>query len=298
MQKIKYTPEINDFIRLNYAHSHTSAQAIADHLNAVYGWDLKYWSISRQAAILGIGHHKMHNWDDEQDAILRKWGHKYSPEHVGKLMTQKFGTPISENAIINRLRRLNISRREHDGWYTKKDVCEIMGVDHHTIQPYIDAGKLSAHYHTGKTPRKTGMAMWHVEGPDFAKFIIQFAEDFRGRNVDLLRLIGVLLPGIYQKQSEPTNLNGIKPVPAFKPDPVSVTVKPPSIPKIRQVLPKPAPAEVKPRAAVNFSVGDPVIHANFGKGEVTETGTETVTVYFSSCGAKKFLVAVAPLARL
>ena len=192
--RIKFTDEIKDFIRLNYQHTRTSAQAIADHLNATLGWKLNYWSIEAQAVKMGIVYAKPHHWDDQQDTVLRKLLPRYSPMMIAKLMTKQFGVPISEIAVVVRSKRIAASRRKRD-WYTKMEVCEIMGVDHHTLDPYIAAKKLRVETHGAYgTARRKNLMMQRIERADFADFIIKQAENFRGRNVDLIRLVEVLLP--------------------------------------------------------------------------------------------------------
>lgn len=236
----RYTQEIDDYIRLNYQHTRTSAQAICDHLNTLKGWDLKYWSIEHRAAQLGIVYAKPHHWNDEQDGVLRKLMPKYSPARISSLMTKQFGVNISEIAVIVRCKRIQVSRRKRD-WYTKMEVCAILGVDHHTLDPYIMGKKLIVSQHGAYgTKKRKDLMMQRIERPDFADFFIKHAENFRGRNVDLLRIVEVLLPERVRDKSR------------------SVT-----------------------RSLARIAQTDHVLHAVFGEGIVLSRNNGRITVAFN-----------------
>jgi predicted DNA-binding ArsR family transcriptional regulator len=88
---------------------------------------------------------------------------------------------------------LKLHLRSRDDWYTKKEVCEILGVDHKRVQSYIDNGLLTASYHNGHKPGKLGMAMWHIERKDLSSFIRKYCDEFTGRNVDLTQIVEILV---------------------------------------------------------------------------------------------------------
>ena len=89
-------------------------------------------------------------------------------------------------------KRLHLSRRVRDGWYTKKEVCEMLGVDHHKVQHWIDRGWLKASYHTEQKPQKNGMAMWHINEANLSNFIIGHCSELQGRNIDLFGIFTCL----------------------------------------------------------------------------------------------------------
>jgi len=98
----------------------------------------------------------------------------------------------SPGSITNRIKRLKISRRSRSGWFTKREVCEILGMDHHWVQARIDSGELIASYHNGHRPTKIGSSMWHISEHDLKHFICRFPEDLNGRNVDMVMIVDIL----------------------------------------------------------------------------------------------------------
>lgn len=99
----------------------------------------------------------------------------------------------SVNAVAGRIQRLGLRHRYRDGWYTKTEVCEILGVDQHWVQRRIDAGVLRATYHNGERPGKGGMRMWHIAEKELRGFVIQYPQELNGRNVDIVQLVDVLV---------------------------------------------------------------------------------------------------------
>ena len=70
------------------------------------------------------------------------------------------------------------------------DVCEMLGVDHHKVQAWIDRGDLIARYHTpGLKPNAKGMAMWHIDAADLKSFIVCHCQELQGRNIDLFSVL-------------------------------------------------------------------------------------------------------------
>ena len=98
----------------------------------------------------------------------------------------------SINSVVVRMTRLGISRRYRDGWYTKQDVCAILGKDHKWVQERIDRGQLRAARHHGRRPNAKGGGAWHIEERDLKAFIRRYPQDLEGRNVDLTTIVAIL----------------------------------------------------------------------------------------------------------
>ena len=99
----------------------------------------------------------------------------------------------SENSVVLRSQRLGLYRRDRTGWFTKKDVAEMLGVEHKWVQRRIDSGVLKATYHYDERPQKTGQSAWHISPRALRKFIRTFCHELNGRNVDLMELVHVLV---------------------------------------------------------------------------------------------------------
>lgn len=77
-------------------------------------------------------------------------------------------------------------------WYTKKEVCEILGVGHKRVQSWIDDGQLKASWHHERKPSKHGLGAWHIEARDLKAFIRRYPEEI-GRNVDMIQIVEILV---------------------------------------------------------------------------------------------------------
>ena len=178
----KYSEEEREFIRVHYKQTHASRQGIATRLGVTeYG-------VAGQIARMGLCKRTdRHPWTPKEDEKLKGLIPHYGVIHIARVMHR------SINSVVVRSKRLGIHRRNHEGWYTKKEVCEILGVDHHWIQHRIDSGELKATYHNGHRPTSKGMAMWHIEERDLKAFIRRYPCEFNGRNVDLMQIVEILV---------------------------------------------------------------------------------------------------------
>jgi hypothetical protein len=180
-----WTEQEDDYIRRHYKQSNESAREIATVLK------LTPHQVKGRAHVMGLGKKTGHTryWTPEEDAELKRLVHRYAITTISNKINR------SPNAIKVRLTRMKLCLRSRDGWYTKKDCCEILGIDHHTLQPFLDSGALKATYHNGKKPQKNGLAMWHIEGKDLREFIIKYCQHFNGRNVNLIKIIDLVRKG-------------------------------------------------------------------------------------------------------
>jgi len=179
----KWTEVEDEYVRTHYKGNGKSVFEIAQFLR------LKPGQIKSHIQFLGLSNHTGHaRWDPKDDELLRELAGKLSCSRIGKRLT-----PIrTATAVSLRLRRLNISRRVRDDWYTKTEAAEIFGVDHHRIQYFIDTGYLGASYHHDTKPCKGGMAMWHIDRDAMASFLQRHADELNGRNVDLIQIVQIL----------------------------------------------------------------------------------------------------------
>lgn len=196
--KHRYTEEERDFIRTNYNGTYLSAQFIAERLGVTP------FGVKGQVQRMGLAMQKSRPWTDKELKELGELVHRYSIHEIAKKLRR------SLNAVKIKATRLGMKLRIHYGWFTKKDCCEILGVDHHKAQEWIDNGLLKATWHSGRKPQARGMAMWHVEINELRRFIIENAEILQGRNVDIQQIVGILAA------VEPESLPVVVPAPALK----------------------------------------------------------------------------------
>ena len=177
----RWTEEDLIIVRRDYRGTRKSAQEIGDRIGASGN------GVMAQALKMGLSSRPDRKpWSPEEDDRLRTLLEKMNPSKAAK----KMGRTI--NSVTVRARRIHASRRVRDGWYTKREVCQILGVDHHWVQARIDAGSLRATHHHEQPPKKDGAAAWHIKAKDVRDFIRRHPEELTGRNVDLPAVVEIL----------------------------------------------------------------------------------------------------------
>lgn len=176
----KWTDEEHDIVRRDYRGTNASYQRIADRLSVTF------YAVKGQAAKLGILQQKSPPWDDKELDRLAKLIHTHSITQIAKKLHR------SPNAVKVKATRLKLGLRLRDDWYTKKEICEILGVDHKKVQTWIDSGALVARWHNDHKPQQNGMAMWHIEAKALRSFIISYSGELLGRNVDIQQVVYIL----------------------------------------------------------------------------------------------------------
>lgn len=176
--KHKWTDEERAIVRRDYKG--TNAQTIANGLGVT-----KY-AVKGQAAKMGILRQKSPRWAKKELKQLEDLIHHHPIGEIAKKLHR------SPNAVKIKATRLNLKLRLRDDWFTKKEVCEILGEDHHKVQRWIDSGALKASYHNGRRPTNEGLSMWHIEADDLKQFIINHSEELLGRNVDIQQIVWLL----------------------------------------------------------------------------------------------------------
>ena len=184
--KHKWTDDERDIVRRDYDGTNKTAYLIAIRLSYITGDKITFYAVKGQAAKMGIMQDKSPDWTDSEIKILTEMIYQYSPIAIAKRLHR------SLNAVVVKSKRLGLKRRFRDGWYTKKEVCEILGVDHHKVQKWIDSGDLKAQWHTGVKPTQNGGACWHIGDWALRDFIIKHSFELIGRNVDLFQIVEIL----------------------------------------------------------------------------------------------------------
>lgn len=189
--KHRWTEEERDIIRREYAQTHESKRRIAAKLSLMTGERITANGVAGQIQRMGIAKSTSRRpWTPEEDETLRELIHRFATITIAKRMKR------SLNAVEVRAKRLGIKRRYRDGWYTKREVAEILGVDHKKVRAWMDAGKIKASYHHGHKPQKNGSGAWHFAEKDLASFIRCYPDELNGRNVDLIAIVDILTGGL------------------------------------------------------------------------------------------------------
>jgi len=177
----RWTDIEREIVRRDYDGTWATTRRIAERLQVTpHG-------VRGQAHLLGVGTFwsDRERWTPEQDEHLAEIIH----EHPLKVVALKMGRGL--NSVAVRAKRLGLNRRERDGWYTKREVCEILGVDHKWVQRRIDEKLLKASY-DGAKPAQKGGGYWRIQERDLRQYLIENCGDLNGRNVDLVQIVSIL----------------------------------------------------------------------------------------------------------
>ena len=206
----RWTPEEKEIIRREYEQSRCSREEIAARLGVTTA------AVAGQVARMGLQKRTDRRpWIPEEDETLRQLVEKKPMTVIARRMHR------SVNSVTVRSKRLNLSRRQRDGWHTMREAEEILGMDHHWILKRIMDGRLKAnrHLHEGnqENARRT---MWRIEEKELRRFIRRFAHELNGRNVDLMQVVQIL-SGLIQPESE----EGRKPGSGTEPNLASISMR-------------------------------------------------------------------------
>lgn len=144
-------------------------------------------AVKGQIQRMGLAKVKRHAWRPSEIERLSALVHQHSIPQVAKILHR------SPTAVKVKATRLQLGLRCRDGWYSKQDVAEILGVDSHKVTKWIESGKLKATWRTDRQPQNTGMAMWHILANDLREFIRRYPQELSGRNLDIIQVVEILV---------------------------------------------------------------------------------------------------------
>lgn len=179
-----WTEDEEGILRRDYDGTWQTVERLANALNRTAN------AVKGKATLLGL-RRQAHPpvWTKREIAVLTAWGEKQSAQWIQANKLPK----RTLTAIQIKLKRLGIELRLRDGWFTKRDVCELLGRDHRWVQARIDRGEIPASHHHGHAPQKNGSGSWHIDAVDLRRWVIEHCGELTGRNVDLGGLVALLI---------------------------------------------------------------------------------------------------------
>lgn len=176
-----WTEDEREIIRRDYRHTHSSRQELGTRLG------VSQYAIAGQIANMGIAkRNDRRPWSPKEKEVLADLLHQYCPRKVALIMHRTM------HSVVVMSTRLGVSLRIRDGWFTKAEVCKILGMDHSWVQRRIDNGTLVATYHYGHRPTQQGGSAWHIEEKAIRDFLRRCPEELNGRNVDMVMIVDIL----------------------------------------------------------------------------------------------------------
>jgi len=191
-----WTAERDDLLRRRYdPHVKGRPAEVAATL------EMPRWAVNHRAAFLGLASLAKDRkaWTDGEDAFL--------DAHAGTRHVRWLGRQLkrSTSSVINRMKRLRISRRWREG-YTLRDLELCLGTDHRVIERWVGAGKLQGRRRFGNGGPTDA---WYFTDEDLLRLIEEPPADFSLARVDqvwfldLLRCGGVIRRALADAKSEP-----------------------------------------------------------------------------------------------
>lgn len=177
-----WTEADDDAVRREYDGTWQATDRIALRLG------VSFYAVKGRAARLGVSRSLRPDWTAKEVAFLETYAKQHSAQWIAARLPGR-----SLVAVNVKIKRLGLSRRERDGWYTKTEACQILGVEHRWIQARIDRGELKATHHHGERPGQDGGRLWNIEVAALRAFVLNNLESLSGRNVDLVGLVSLLL---------------------------------------------------------------------------------------------------------
>ena len=176
-----WTQEEMDTLRREYRPGGKTQEELAAQMGVTKN------QLGKQISRMGLQRNQRQPaWSDEENRTLLELIERKPVDQVARRMHR------TRAAVIGQLRKLQISRRNRNGWYTLRETAEILGMEIRLVKKYMEDGSLRATGHHGKLLAPERGQMWHIEEKDLRRFIRRHPQDLQGRNVDMIQLVQIL----------------------------------------------------------------------------------------------------------
>lgn len=149
-------------------------------------------TVGRRAEVLGLAmpRFKEPEWTEAENALLRRLAGK-SIDYITNQF-REHGFPRSTTALINRFKRLDLSRKDQTT-YSAQRIARVLGVDAKTVTTWILQGLLGGERRgTRRLPQQGGDAH-AIERAEFRRFVIENLERIDVRKVNKYDFVDLLV---------------------------------------------------------------------------------------------------------
>ena len=176
-----WTEEETDALRREYRPGGKTQEELAAQMGVTKN------QLGKQLSRMGLQRNRRQPaWSDEENRTLLELIERKPVDQVARTMRR------TKAAVIGQLKKLRVSRRNRNGWYTLRETAEILGMEIRLVKKYMEEGSLRATCHHGKMLEPEGYQMWHIEEKDLRRFIRRHPQDLQGRNADMIQLVQIL----------------------------------------------------------------------------------------------------------
>jgi hypothetical protein len=180
--KITWTPEELEILRLNYKGTKVSAIIIGQLIKDKYGIDRTKKGIQQKASSIGLAKKIFTLWDDTEKEQLKSLVGECSTKEISDKLGRTIGS-IHNQAYALGLKLAHTNRCE---WYTKEDLLHIFGVASESIERWIKQRFINY--------SKFNNYIYKFTVKQVRDFIMKYPMELTGRNIDLVQIIDILCP--------------------------------------------------------------------------------------------------------
>jgi hypothetical protein len=139
------------------------------------------WKVRHWAQQLGLARQKEPPWTMQEIAYLEQSLHR--------LRLAEIARHLGRTTIAMQLKAKRLGLRKTSEGYTMRGLCLGLGVDHHTVSRWIEAGWLKGTRRHSERERD----LWYFADQDIRAFVRAHPAEIDPRRVDWLWLVDVLL---------------------------------------------------------------------------------------------------------
>jgi hypothetical protein len=184
-RKYTWRPEYDRYLKAQYFGGLNRRFRVLNRMIRLTG--LPRWYIKRQAARLGLTMHMDRKpWTRAELDVLDDLVGRVSAATIAK----RLGRPV--NSVVNKCKRMRISRRVRDG-YTMRDLELCFGEDHHKISAWIKNGWLQDRLQGTRRHDGNGEDIHRIREKDILDFLRDHPQEINLGKVDQTWFLDLVL---------------------------------------------------------------------------------------------------------